>query len=121
MYNATASSTYIVNGTAFSIVYGSGSASGFLSTDTMTFAGVQLTNQTFAEVTYESLNIRSLPYDGLLGLGYPSLSKSGATPPFQNLINQGHQSPGIFAFWLNSYIKYFIVIFLKIELRTRVN
>ena len=102
LYNSCASSTYVANGKTFNIQYGSGSASGFLSTDTLTFGGVQITNQTFAEVTYESLNIQSLPYDGLLGMGYPALAQSGATPPFQNLISQGQVSPGLFAFWLNS-------------------
>jgi hypothetical protein len=77
----------------------------------MTFDGAPIKNQTFVEVTDESLDMRSLPYDGILGLGYPSLSKSGATPPFQNLISQGQLSPGIFAFWLNSYKLNTIAVF----------
>ena len=68
----------------------------------MTFGGAPIKNQTFAEIPSETPDIQALPYDGILGLGYPSLSKSGATPPLQNLINQGQLSPAIFAFWLNS-------------------
>ena len=46
-------STYKPNGTEFEIHYGSGSMSGFLSTDTCCFAGVCATDQTFAEATDE--------------------------------------------------------------------
>ena len=52
-YDSTKSSTYKANGTEFEIHYGSGSMSGFLSTDSCCFAGLCATDQTFAEATHE--------------------------------------------------------------------
>merc|ERR1712179_789942 len=52
-YDNTKSSTYKPNGTEFEIHYGSGSMSGFLSTDTCCVAGICAVDQTFAESTHE--------------------------------------------------------------------
>lgn len=56
-YNAAHSSTYTANGTAFSIQYGSGACSGFLSEDVLTLGGIPIKGQTFAEV-YKSERCR---------------------------------------------------------------
>ena len=93
----------MANGTAFSISYADGSKeSGFLSTDTLGIGGVSVVNQTFAEITSLAASDKESLYDGILGLAYPSLSRSGAIPPFQNMINQKLISSSVFSFWLTS-------------------
>ena len=37
-----------------------------------------------------------------LGMAYPSIANSGATPPFKNMTTLGLVSQPIFSFWLNS-------------------
>merc|ERR1712158_70982 len=52
-YNAARSSSYKADGRKFEIRYGSGSLSGFLSSDTVTFGGVAIQDQIFAEAMSE--------------------------------------------------------------------
>ena len=41
-------------------------------------------------------------FDGLLGLGFPSLALKGTTPIFDNLKKQGQISEPVFAFYLST-------------------
>ena len=80
------------NGGAFEIGYGDGSGlSGFLSTDVVSFSGVDIQDQTFAEavVVSEGVYDGSPNIDGILGLGYDTLATSQSAPPFYNMISQG--------------------------------
>jgi len=101
-YDSTDSSTYKPNGTDFEIHYGSGSMSGFLSTDTCCIAGVCVVDQTFAESTHEpGIAFVAAHFDGILGMGFPQIAVEHVTPVFNNMIDQGVVEAPVFSFWLN--------------------
>lgn len=100
-YNSAKSTTYVKNGQSFVIEYGSGGVKGFLSQDTVTWGGVQVKNQVFAEVTSEQgTSFAVAKFDGILGMAWQTISVDNVTPVFQNLFSQGLVSANSFAFYL---------------------
>jgi len=103
-YDHGKSSSYTADGKDFDIMYGSGSVSGFFSTDDVTLAeSLVIDAQRFAEVQDAGgLGVAYYlgKFDGILGLGFTSISIDGTTTCFENLIRQNKLDQPIFAFYL---------------------
>ncbi|EMD84649.1 hypothetical protein COCC4DRAFT_198341 [Bipolaris maydis ATCC 48331] len=100
-YDSSSSSTYQKNGSDFEIRYGSGSMKGFVSNDVLQIGDLKVKNQDFAEATSEpGLAFAFGKFDGILGLGYDTISVNHIVPPFYNMINQGLLDEPVFAFYL---------------------
>ncbi|CAI4217528.1 unnamed protein product [Parascedosporium putredinis] len=96
-YDSGESSTYKANGTEFEIHYGSGSLSGFVSQDTMTIGDLKIKNQDFAEATKEpGLAFAFGRFDGILGLGYDTISVNRMPVFAFYLANEEGESEAIF-------------------------
>ncbi|XP_022656687.1 cathepsin D-like [Varroa destructor] len=100
-YHSDKSLSYVSNGTAFNIQYGSGSVSGRLSTDSVLVSGVRISNQTFAEIFKESgISFIAAKFDGILGMAYPEISVLRVLPLFDEMIRQNAINKAIFTFYL---------------------
>ena len=75
---------------------------GTLVQDTVRIGSLVVTNQIFAQVM-EFPTGSSDPNDGLLGLGFVSISTSGAATVFDNMIAQKQVSEKVFSFYLNRF------------------
>ena len=104
-YDPSASSTSTDLGTPFSLSYGDGSTvSGEQYTDTVTIAGLTATNQTLGAANEYSSGFDSsnFPADGLMGMGFQSISVYNAPPVFQSLVAEGQTDSPVFAMKLTA-------------------
>jgi hypothetical protein len=93
MFHSAQSSTYVANGQAWSIQYGTGSAKGTLGQDTVAFGatGTQqlvVPKTVFGQATSIDADLQQDVADGILGLAFQSLAVDNVVPPLVNAINQ---------------------------------
>lgn len=101
-YNSGKSSSYVANGTKFSIQYGRGSLSGYISQDTISLAGLTVPGQQFGEaVSQPGFVFAVARFDGVLGMGYPSISVAGVRPVFDTAMAAKLLPQNIFSFYIN--------------------
>jgi len=106
-YDETKSKDFKVDGRKFEVQYGSGPVEGIFNQDTVTVGDIDVKGQTFAEistVSFGPLNIAFAvgKFDGLLGLGFKSISQYNIPTPFEQMIDQKLISESVFAFYLPS-------------------
>jgi len=101
-YHSKDSSTYVEDGSDFEIRYGSGSMKGFVSIDKVCVANVCVDSQSFAEATKEpGIAFVAAHFDGILGMGWDSISVNHLPTVFTNMVNQQLVDSPVFSFWLN--------------------
>lgn len=104
-YDSSQSSTYQANGQNFTILYGSGPVTGFLSEDSVGIGGMTVTDFTFAEVTDASglgLAYSIGAFDGICGMAFQTISVDGLPPVFAALVQQNLVTEPVFGVYLES-------------------
>jgi len=76
---------------------------GFVSSDDLSIGDITIKHQDFAEATKEpGLAFAFGKFDGILGLGYDTISVNHITPPFYSMVNKGLLDAPVFSFRLGS-------------------
>ncbi|NXA42481.1 PEPA protein, partial [Eudromia elegans] len=102
-FNPADSSTFESTNDTVSIQYGTGSMTGYLGYDTVEVGSITVSNQIFGLSETEPGDFfYYTPFDGILGLAFPSISSSGATPVFDNMMSQDLVSQDLFSVYLSN-------------------
>lgn len=104
-FDEKASPTFAHDGRNFSMHYGSGPVEGVFGKDTVSIGGIDIPGQPFAEVSMLSFGSHNIAYavgkfDGLLGLGFKSISQYNIPTPFEAMVELGLVTEPVFAFYL---------------------
>lgn len=82
-------------------MYGDGSlVVGPVFQDSISVAGVTAKEAWFSPINTMGASFEGSPVDGIVGLGFESLSNMGGTPFFQTLVEQGVVPNSVFSFAL---------------------
>ncbi|KAG5196412.1 hypothetical protein JEQ12_011098, partial [Ovis aries] len=100
MFRHLQSSTFRPTNKTFRIAYETGRMKGVVARDTVRIGNLVSTDQPFG-LSMAEYGFGHWRFDGVLGLNYPNLSRSGAIPIFDKLKNEGAISEPVFAFYLS--------------------
>jgi len=89
------------------VEYGSGPVEGVFASETVKVGSISVPNQLFAQVNQVSFGPLNLAFaagkfDGLLGLGFKSISQYNIPTPFEAMVAQNSVDEPVFAFYLQS-------------------
>ncbi|TWW64421.1 T-complex protein 1 subunit beta [Takifugu flavidus] len=110
-FKAFESTSYRHDGRVFEIHYGSGHMLGIMARDTLKvhaslINNVTVQNQEFGESVYEpGVAFVMAHFDGILGMGYPSLAQILGNPVFDNMMAQQMVEEPIFSFYLSNKLQ----------------
>ncbi|XP_069811987.1 cathepsin E-like [Dendropsophus ebraccatus] len=101
-FHCCRSSSYQHGGKTFSIHYGTGQLVGITGKDTLRISNLTIVGQDFGQSVMEPGRTFVLAqFDGVLGLGYPSLAVGNAVPVFDQIMKQKLVDKPIFSIYLN--------------------
>ncbi|NWR50813.1 PEPA protein, partial [Regulus satrapa] len=101
-FNPAQSATFLSTNDTLFIAYGTGSMTGVLGYDTVNVAGINVRNQIFGLAETEPGDFfYYTPFDGILGLAFPSIASSGATPVFDNMMMENLVDRDLFSVYLS--------------------
>lgn len=102
-FDSTKSASFKANGTKFAIQYGTGSLEGIVSYDTLSIGDLEVRNQGFGESVKEpGFTFAVGRFDGILGLGYDTISVQRVVPPFYSMVAQSLLLKKLFAVYLGT-------------------
>ncbi|KAJ8370247.1 hypothetical protein SKAU_G00102750 [Synaphobranchus kaupii] len=101
-FNPKQSSTYKYTSQTMSIQYDTGGMTGWLGYDSVEVAGIYVSSQIFGMSRTEAPFMSYMLADGILGLAFPSISVSQATPVFDNMMKQGLVTQDLFSVYLSN-------------------
>ncbi|GFO43108.1 cathepsin d [Plakobranchus ocellatus] len=104
-YISAASKTFRHVGTMFNITYKTGNVHGYQSKDTVTVSGLSVKKQVFGEAMLQSDIFLETVADGILGMGFSSLSQMEEPTVFDNMLSQRLVRSPVFSFYLSSHKK----------------
>jgi len=100
-YDSSKSSSYVADGTTFSIQYGTGSMDGIVSQDTVQIGDMKVTTK-FGEANTEADFFQQTTFDGILGMAFSAISSEQVPTPFETMVSQGVVDTPVFSFYLNT-------------------
>ncbi|XP_062383607.1 nothepsin [Sardina pilchardus] len=100
-FQAFKSSSYIHDGKAFGIHYGSGRLMGIMAREVLKVGSITVKNQEFGESVFEpGFSFVMAKFDGVMGMGYPDLAEEMGAPVFDSMMAQNLVEQPIFSFKL---------------------
>ncbi|KAM8702929.1 hypothetical protein ACLKA7_005298 [Drosophila subpalustris] len=100
-YKANTSRSHVKVGRNYSLAYGNGNVSGYLSQDTLRVAGVELPGFIFGEtLSHYQPTFAGTTFDGIVGLGLRQIAWADSTPFFELLCQQSLVEHCIFSVYL---------------------
>ncbi|XP_057585229.1 pregnancy-associated glycoprotein 2-like [Hippopotamus amphibius kiboko] len=100
LFNPDLSRTFQRTYRFFDITYGCGKIAGSLGYDTVRIGNLAIQGQIFGLSKWQN-GFEDTPFDGIVGLSYPSVGLERTTPIFDNLKTQDVITLPVFAFYLS--------------------